>query len=151
MSDLYIHGGLIGANFGNQQFTTRNLNIFNSVTAINQLWSWGWAYKSVTIDNCSVGLDMSAGGRTGQTVGSITLFDSAIANTPIGIKTAHDSTSVPKTAGSLILENVQLTNVPIAVQGPNGLTALAGTAGSTIIAAWGEGHRYILVSTNYEF
>lgn len=56
MNDLVFYGGNAGAVFGNQQFTMRNLSFYNSVTAINQLWDWGWTYKSISINNCSIGL-----------------------------------------------------------------------------------------------
>lgn len=139
MNDLIFNGGLNGAVFGNQQFTMRNLTFNNAVTAIDQIWDWGWTYKSITINNCSVGLDMSSGGRTAQSVGSVTFIDSSISNTPVGIRTAHDATSQPPTAGSLIIENVDFNNVPVAVQGPGATTALAG---NTHVAGWGEGHSY---------
>lgn len=112
MNDLVFYGGLNAVNFGNQQFTMRNLTFYNAVTAINQNWDWGWTYKSISINNCSVGLNMSTGGVTAQSVGSITFFDSSITDTPIGIITAHDATSQPPAGGSLILENVILNNVP---------------------------------------
>jgi glucan 1,3-beta-glucosidase len=84
---------------------------------------------------------MSGGGSSAQLVGSVTVIDSVITNTPIGIKTAWTSNASPATGGSLVLENVHLTNVPTAVQGPTGI-ALAGTAGTTTIGAWVEGHTY---------
>lgn len=139
MNDLVFYGGGNAVVFGNQQFTMRNLTFYNAVTAISQIWDWGWTYSEITIVNCSVGLNMSSGGPTAQSVGSVTFIDSTISNTPIGIITAHDATSQPTTAGSLILENVQLNNVPIAIQNQDG-TVLAG--GTTTIAAWGEGHAY---------
>jgi glucan 1,3-beta-glucosidase len=120
----------------------RNLTFYNTVTAIYQLWDWGWTYKSISITNCSIGLDMSNGGHDGQTVGSVTLIDSSITDTPIGILTAHNATSQPPTGGSLIVENVQLKNVPIAIQGPGSTTVLAGSAGALMITAWGQGHSY---------
>ena len=120
----------------------RNLVFNNCVTAIQQLWDWGWVYQGISINNCQKGIDMSAGGSAAQTVGSITLVDSSITNTPIGIITAYNApSSAPATAGSLIIENVALSNVPIAIQS-SGSTVLAGTAGSTTISAWGEGHEY---------
>lgn len=151
MNDLVFYGGLNGAVFGNQQFTMRNMTFYNSVTAINQIWNWGWTYKSISINNCSVGLSMNGGGHNAQSVGSVTFFDSSITNTPIGIVTAHDATSQPPTGGSLILENVQLNNVPIAVQGPGATTALAGSTGASTITGWGEGHSYTPAGpTNFE-
>lgn len=47
MNDLVFEGGLYGAAFGNQQFTMRNLTFRNSVTAIQQLWDWGWTYSHI--------------------------------------------------------------------------------------------------------
>lgn len=44
MNDLIFNGGLYGGSFGNQQFTMRNLTFNNVVTAINQIWDWGWTY-----------------------------------------------------------------------------------------------------------
>jgi len=133
---------MIGAQVGNQQFTMRNLIFNNCVTAISQLWDWGWVYQGISINNCQKGIDMSAGGSTAQNVGSVTLVDSSMTNTPIGIITAYNApSSLPPTAGSLILENVALSNVPIAIQS-GGSTVLAGTTGTTTIAAWGEGHEY---------
>jgi glucan 1,3-beta-glucosidase len=119
----------------------RNLTISNAVTAINQLWDWGWTYKGITINNCSVGINMTSGAPSGLSVGSITFFDSVITNTPIGIATGRTSTSLPPAAGSLIIENCQFNNVPAIVQGPGG-TVLAGSAGTTTVAAWGSGHAY---------
>jgi len=112
MNDLVFHGGLNAMTLGNQQFTMRNLTFRNSVTAINQIWDWGWTYKGLDISNCSVGLNMSGGGVTAQSVGSVTVIDSIISDTPIGIATAHNATSLPPTGGSLILENVQVSVVP---------------------------------------
>jgi len=145
MNDLVFYGGLNAATFGNQQFTMRNLTFYNAVTAINQIWDWGWTYKSISINNCSTGLNMSSVNPStgGQTVGSVTFIDSSISNTKVGIATSHDANSQPPTAGSLILENVQLNNVPIAVSGPGGSISFAGTTGATTIAAWGQGHSYV--------
>lgn len=119
----------------------RNL-IFNDCgTAIIQLWNWGWTYIGVQINNCGKGIDISANSDGKQQVGSLTLIDSAIANTPVGIVTAWSPSSQPATAGSVVLENVALQNVPVAVSGPSG-TMLSGSSGSTTITAWSQGHRY---------
>ncbi len=142
MTDIVFYGGLQGALFANQQFTMRNMTFYNAVTAMNVVFDWGWTFKSISINNCSIGVDMSSGGPTKQSVGSVTFIDSSITNTPIGFKTAHDATSQPPTAGSLILENVQLSNVPVAVQGPGGTVNLAGTTGTATVAGYGQGHSY---------
>lgn len=107
--------------------------------AIIQLWNWGWTYHGLSINNCQVGIDMSAGGSSNVEVGSVTLLDSSFTNVPVAILTAWTTNSNPATAGSLVMENIALSNVPVAVKGPSG-TMLAG--GSTTIAAWSNGHRY---------
>lgn len=143
MTDLTFNGGNIGAQVGNQQFTMRNLVFNNCVTAISQLWDWGWLYQGISINNCQKGIDISAVDSTGGlNVGSVTIIDSSITNTPIGIITAYQAGSQPPTAGSLILENVALSNVPTAIQLLSGANVLAGTTGTTIIAGWGEGNKY---------
>ncbi|KAF4624064.1 hypothetical protein G7Y89_g14110 [Cudoniella acicularis] len=141
LTDLVFYGGQYGLNIGSQQFTTRNLTFSNSGTAIYQIWNWGWTYMGVSINNCGTGLDMTNGGTSAQAVGSVTFIDSTITNTPVGIRTARTSSSVPRTGGSLSLENVVLTNVPTAIQGPSAM-ALAGTTGTMTIGAWVEGNVY---------
>jgi glucan 1,3-beta-glucosidase len=157
MTDLTFNGGATGASMGNQQYTMRNLEFNNCKTgeyeppmeinlvltskAIIQLWDWGWTYSGLSINNCQVGIDISAGGSSALNVGSVTLFDSTFTNVQVAILTAWTTSSNPATAGSLVMENIALNNVPVAVKGPSG-TMLAGTTGSTTIAAWGNGHGY---------
>jgi glucan 1,3-beta-glucosidase len=142
MSDLEFYGGNYGIQVGNQQFTMRNIKFFNAVTAINQFWSWGWTYMGIQIENCTIGLNMSSGGSQQQTVGSVTLIDSAISNTKVGIITAHTLDSKPTAAGNLILENIELHKVGVAVQGSSG-TLLRGTGRNKNIRAWAQGHEYV--------
>lgn len=137
--DLTFTGGLKGAALGNQQYLVRNLVFNNCGTAISMFWDWSFAYKSITINGCGIGIDISAGGSSNQNVGSITLYDSLIKDTNIGVATAWNSRSAPASAGSLILENVQLINVNTAVTGSSG-TNLAG--GSTTVSAYVQGHTY---------
>lgn len=142
MSDLTFNGGKYGAQFGNQQYTMRNLEFNNQGTAAFQmLWDWDWTFINVTINNAPLGIDMSAGGSSAQAVGSLILIDSTLTNVNVGIKTAYDSSSSTWTNGSLVLENVALSNTPIMIQNDAG-TVLAG--GTTTIAAWAEGHSYTL-------
>ncbi|KAL2065578.1 hypothetical protein VTL71DRAFT_3248 [Oculimacula yallundae] len=138
MNDLVFYGGLKSVVFGNQQFTVRNLTFYNAITAISQIWDWGWTYQGISVNNCTTGIDMSSGGRTGQSVGSVTVIDSSFTNTKVAVSTAHDSSSLLATAGTLIIDRVAITNVGTAVQGPSGTLLAGGTA--TI--AWGQGHSY---------
>lgn len=138
MTDLVFEGGLNGANWGNQQFTMRNLTFSNAVTAINQIWDWGWTYKSVAINNCSTGLNMSSSiPASGQlTVGSVTMIDSSIEDTPVGFATARNINSLPPTAGSLIIENVVFDNVATPVSGVSTLSI------NEISSGFGAGRSY---------
>lgn len=143
VGDLRFDGGLYGLNVGNQQFTMRNITITNAVTAIYQIWSWGWTYSGITVSNCQVGLNMSHGFEAAQQVVSVTLLDSSFTNVPVGIITAHSTSSLPHSSGSLVMENVKFSNVPIIVKEYTDRTVLTGSTGTTTIAAWGEGYYYI--------
>ncbi|CAN8097707.1 unnamed protein product [Discula destructiva] len=142
MTDLTFTGGSYGAQFGNQQYTMRNL-VFNSpgVAAIQMLWDWDWTFMGLTVNNAPIAVDMSAGGSSNQQVGSVIIIDSTFNNVNVGVKTAYDAGSAATTNGSLVLENVVLSNTPVAVQNDAG-TVLAG--GSTTIAAFAQGHAYTL-------
>lgn len=145
MSDLVFIGGLYGAELGNQQYTMRNLTFYNCITAIDMLWDWGWVFQDINIRNCQTGLNMAAGGSSDQAIGSITLVDSTISDTPVGISSAFTSSSMPTTAGTLIIENLMLNNVSTAIQSSSsGQMILAGSIGTTTIAAWGQGNHYTL-------
>jgi glucan 1,3-beta-glucosidase len=145
MTDLTFNGGLIGMHVGNQQFTMRNIAFNDCVTAIVQLWSWGWVYQGITISGCGTGIDLSNTNATNnnQFVGSVTMLDSSITNTPVGVLTGFTSNSLPNTGGTLILENVVLSNVGTAVKSSvNGATILGGSSGTFTLPGWGQGNKY---------
>jgi glucan 1,3-beta-glucosidase len=150
MTDLTFNGGETGASMGNQQYTMRNFKFNNCKRAIYQIWNWGWTYHGLSINNCGVGIDISAGGSNALNVGSVTLIDSTFTNTPVAVLTAWATGSSPATSGSLVMENIGLNNVPVAVRGPAG-TMLAGTTGTMTIPAWGNGHSYSGTSGPVEF
>uniref|UniRef100_L2FRZ3 Glucan-beta-glucosidase n=1 Tax=Colletotrichum fructicola (strain Nara gc5) TaxID=1213859 RepID=L2FRZ3_COLFN len=83
MTNLTFNGGKYGMFVGSQQFTTRALTFNNCKTAVYMNWNWLWTLQDLTINNCGVGVDMSNGGASAQTVGSVLLLDSVISNTPI--------------------------------------------------------------------
>ena len=141
MSDLIFNGGSVGAFLGNQQFTTRNLTFNNCKTAIYMNWNWLWTFKSVTINNCGIGVDLSnLDNSVNQTVGSIVMMDSTITGTPVGFKTSFNSTSQFYTAGTLILDNVDCTGATTCIVGADGVTPIL--AGGTRYASWGQGTFY---------
>ena len=138
MSDLTFNGGLFGAFFGNQQFTTRNLTFNDCQTAIYMNWNWLWTFKSVNINNCQIGIDMS-NNPANQTVGSVLLLDSKFTNTPTAIKTAFSANSEPETGGSLVIDNVDFTGAQNAVADTSGNTILGG---GSVISSWVQGNAY---------
>lgn len=138
MTDLIFNGGNYGAFLGNQQFTTRNLTFNNVNTAIFMNWNWLWTLKSISINNCGLGIDM-ANGDTNQTVGSVLIQDSIFTGTPQGIKTSRTDSTIPATGGTLIIDNVDFSGCPAAVVGTGGNTILAG---GSKVASWAQGHAY---------
>jgi glucan 1,3-beta-glucosidase len=152
IGDLTFNGGKRGLFIGNQQFTIRSLTFNNVQTAIEQIWDWGFTYQGLNINNCGVGISMfSRDANTNlQSVGSMTIIDSFVTNTPIGFNTTWGNTPnnasyVPGT--SVIIENVVLNNVPVAVKDQTG-TVLQGSSGSFKIAAWGQGNTYTPTGPN---
>ncbi|RLL97356.1 hypothetical protein CFD26_102491 [Aspergillus turcosus] len=143
MSDLVFNGGNYGMFVGNQQFTTRNLTFNDCNTAIFMNWNWAWTFKSVSINNCQVGLNMSNSPQN-QTVGSVLLLDSSVTNTPTGVVTAFTQDSIPVGGGVLILENVDFTGSNVAVAGIRGNTILPG---GSVVASWIQGNTYSPTST----
>ncbi|KKA16281.1 Glucan 1,3-beta-glucosidase [Rasamsonia emersonii CBS 393.64] len=100
MSDLVFNGGNYGMFLGNQQFTTRNLTFNDCNTAVFMNWNWAWTFKSVTVNNCGVALNMS-NSPSNQTVGSVMLLDSTISTTQQAIVTAWSTDSIPVGGGTL--------------------------------------------------
>ena len=143
MSNLQFYGGKYGAVFGNQQFTVRNLRFYDAVTAISQIWNWGWTYQEIYVQNCTVGLDMATRDEgQKEVVGSAVFFDSFFTDVQIAFNISKSSNSEPSTGGSLAIENVQLTDVDTAIQyGPTRRTLLAG-ATSKVIQSWVTGNVY---------
>ncbi|GLA17146.1 hypothetical protein AnigIFM62618_004269 [Aspergillus niger] len=144
MSDLTFNGGNYGAFFGNQQFTTRNLTFNDCNTAIYMNWNWAWTFKSVSINNCQVGLNMSAS-PSNQTVGSVLMLDSTFTSTPTGVVTAFSSDSIPTGGGALVLENVDFSGATVAIASVNGDTILKG---GSVVSNYVQGNVYTPGSTS---
>jgi glucan 1,3-beta-glucosidase len=138
MTDLVFNGGNYGMFLGNQQFTTRNVTFNDCNTAIFMNWDWAWTFKSVTVNNCAVGLNMS-NSPTNQTVGSVLLIDSKISATSKGIITAFTNNSAPIGAGTLVLKNVDFTGSSVAVAGIGGNTILPG---GSVVPSFVQGNTY---------
>ncbi|KAI3391854.1 hypothetical protein diail_6684 [Diaporthe ilicicola] len=130
LGDLVFYGGQYGAQFGNQQYTTRNLTFFNCQTAILQIWDWFWVYKDITIANCGIGINMTA-----ASVGSAIIMDSLFYNVSTGIVSSRgvDGSGEKPGQGTLVVENVGFQNVKSIFQGING----------TLLAAQGDNGTWI--------
>ncbi|KDQ60660.1 glycoside hydrolase family 55 protein [Jaapia argillacea MUCL 33604] len=149
MGDIVFNGGKYGIWVGNQQFTVRNITVNNANTAIFGSWNWGWTFQGVTINNCTVGFDLTTGGlsQNAQTTGAEAIIDATVTNTPIFVRSSTASNG--KLAGSLVLNNIQLSNVPTAVGVVGGAVVLAG--GTTTIESWGQGNVYSGTNPNGTF
>lgn len=136
ITDLVFYGGKYGARFGNQQYTMRNLTFYGAVTAIDQIWDWGWTYKSLKVIDCEVGINISS-----WDVGSVTLLDSSFVNVTTALITGRNPSNTTG-GGSLVIQNVKYTNVPTVLAGPSGQPLLMGDPKGTV---YDEG--YARVST----
>lgn len=126
LTGLVFYGGQYGAQFGSQQYTVRNLTFHGSQTAILQVWNWGFTYKSLNINDCEIGLNMSS-----PDVGSVTLLDSSFTNVDTAIIVGRHNSSASG-LGSLLIQNVKYTNVPTVMKDLDGNQVLAGNASGAL-------------------
>lgn len=138
MADLTFNGGNYGMFLGNQQFTTRNLTFNDCNTAVFVNWNWAWTFKSLQINNCQTGLNMS-NSPSNQTVGSVLILDSKLTNTPTGVVTAFTDDSIPVGGGVLVLDNVDFSGSEVAVAGVDGSALLKG---GDVVASYVQGNAY---------
>ena len=139
LADLTFVGGNFGAYFGNQQFTTSHLVFVNSKTAVQVHWDWAWTMHDFIIEGCENGLVVTGGAggdhSTGQSLGSLILMDTIIANTPNGIITSlHAENST-----SFLLQNVGFFNVQTAVTDSVAKKTLLAGGNEVYIESWGFG------------
>ncbi|KAL2885982.1 Glucan 1,3-beta-glucosidase [Ceratocystis lukuohia] len=137
VGDLVFYGGMVGAEFNNQQYTARNLSFSNTQTAIKQMWNWSWTFKSLSIYNSTVGIEMTSG-----STGSMTVLDSKFTKvTGAGIKCTYGSSEKNPHAGSLLIENTVFKDVPkILVNSDK--TIMAGSDESTVVDGYMNGNTY---------
>ncbi|CEI63499.1 unnamed protein product [Fusarium venenatum] len=139
MADLTFVGGNFGAYFGKQQFTTSHLVFVNCNTAVQVHWDWAWTMHDYVIESCGSGLVVvgGAGGleSSGQSVGSLILVDSIIANTPKGIV----SSLVGENSTSFLLQNVGFFNVKQSVTDATKNKVLVAGGNEVVLKSWGFG------------
>ena len=140
MTDLVFIGGNRGAFLGNQQFTTRNWTFTGCNTAIYMNFDWVWTFKSLSISNCQIGIDMSNGGTDELTTGSVVVLDSTISANTAGIITNYiPGYSSPGAANTLVVENVDFRRTNLAITNSNGAVILEG---GTRVASFAQGNAY---------
>jgi hypothetical protein len=95
--------------------------------------------QGFVIESCTNGLTVTGGAggvlSTGQSVGSLILVDSLIANTPNGIITSL----LKENSTSLLIQNVGFFNVKTAVQDAASNTVLIKGGDQVLIDSWGFG------------
>jgi glucan 1,3-beta-glucosidase len=126
LNDLYFYGGGKAAVLGNQQYTARNVWFSNADIAIFMPWDWGWTFKSMYFNNCSVGIQMS---EQANSTGSITVIDSWFNNVGTAIFTTRNLVENLGTNGTLVIENTNFTNVGQPIVGPSGTILSAENTG----------------------
>ncbi|KAK2598031.1 hypothetical protein QQS21_005868 [Conoideocrella luteorostrata] len=126
VSDLEFEGGNIAWRAGSQQYTAINLKFKNCLTAVQMVWDWGFNWQRIEIDHSYVGFNISGrGGDTGQGIGSVSIIDCKISNTPTAILTRSGGAG-DNGAPNIVLDNLQLSGVDTAVKTDKGDTLLSG-------------------------
>jgi hypothetical protein len=138
MTDLKFHGGGLGAAFGSQQFTARNLEFNDCRVAILQFWNWIWNFHGIKVNNCDVGFDLTLGGKE-QSVGSVIVQDGTFTNTGVGFLTAYNIEQ-KGTNGTLIIDNTNFVNTPVAVRNPG--TGENVLSGNKMVTSFVQGRAY---------
>ncbi|KAI0452791.1 pectate lyase superfamily protein-domain-containing protein [Xylaria acuta] len=108
IADITVEGGLYGFLGGNQQYSVSNYGVRSAKNGIGLIWDWAWSWSHLSIQDCDVGVDLTApGSLEGSPVGSIMLVDSYFSETTIAIKTyKFKSTTTQQGTTVLSLNNV---------------------------------------------
>ena len=141
-SDITITGGSVGLQIGSQQFTSRNIKITGTKTAVKMIFDWIWTFAQFRISNCGIGFDLSQGGFNGQTVSAVIIIDSYIAAT-VGIVSLYaPGYSGPQSGGTLMLERVDFTDAATAVAAGTDASSRVILAGNQYINLFGQGNAW---------
>ncbi|KAI2606280.1 pectin lyase fold/virulence factor [Hypoxylon fragiforme] len=133
VSNIIFDGGNIGWRAGSQQYTARNLQFNFCNTAVQMVWDWGWNWQQINVNGGSIAFNISGvGGDTGQGTGSVSIIDTIISGTTVGILTNGLGNSP-----NIVLDNTVFEGVtsPVLVNG--GSKLLSGNSD-----LWATGKRY---------
>ncbi|KAK4203357.1 pectate lyase superfamily protein-domain-containing protein [Triangularia verruculosa] len=109
MSDLIFNGGNFGIYGGNQQFTAHRLTFNGCTTAVQLIWDWGWAWKSIYIKDADVGFKLLSEDGV-HTTGSILVVDSVFDSVGTAILTFPAEGKKNDGTTGLTLDNVKFIN-----------------------------------------
>jgi len=146
MSDIVFNGGNVGAFLGSQQFTTRNFTFNGCNTAIEVPWNFMWTFKSLNIQNCQLGVNITSTNGVNETAGATIIMDSKIQNTVVGIATSYSAVSFPEAGSTCMIHNVDFSGTSVAVQDTKSKNTVL--AGNVKIASWGQGNAYMPSGSN---
>jgi hypothetical protein len=149
-SDLEFNGGSIGWRSASQQSTARALKFSRCSTAIQMNWAWGFNWKDIDIDGSAIAFDISnTGGKDQQGVGSISIIDSRITNTAIGIQTIEKtSTNGTTNSSNIVIDNLFTSNLQTIIQTKAGKVLLAGSSKEMTVKLWAQGYRQVSGEAN---
>ncbi|KID86729.1 Pectin lyase fold/virulence factor [Metarhizium guizhouense ARSEF 977] len=140
VSDLTFFGGNVGFIAGSQQFTASNLQFTSCLTAIKHLWNWGFTWKNIYVQYCSVAIDCTEySPATQQGTGSVAVVDSYFNGVTNGIVIFRNGNQQP----SIVPENLKVQNSQSVVQVIGGETILPGSSGMLYFDTWVSGVQYL--------
>ncbi|KAF6813967.1 glucan 1,3-beta-glucosidase [Colletotrichum plurivorum] len=140
VSDLTFFGGNIGFLAGSQQFTATNLQFTSCLTAIKQIWNWGFTWKNIYVLSCYIAIDCTEySSATRQGTGSITVLDSHFNGVPYGITLGRLASDQP----NVVLDNLLVENSESVVMISGGETLLPGSGGALFLNNWVSGQQYL--------
>lgn len=136
-TDLVFNGGLNAFSMHISQIVARNLKFNNCVNGIVFDALWSFAATQLHFNNCETGINNVAG------KGTITLVDSSMKNTKVGIASNFGASNARPASNSIIIENLEAENVPIIVKNAGNAADLTGPSGKRTIRGLGQGNSYI--------
>lgn len=117
-----------------------NLQFTSCLTAIKQVWNWGFTWKNIYVLSCYIAIDCTEySSATRQGTGSITVLDSHFNGVPYGITLGRLASDQP----NVVLDNLLVENSESVVMVSGGETLLPGSGGALYIGNWVSGQQYL--------
>lgn len=121
IADVEIYGGRWGIDFGNQQWTFRNLKVSGAREAcVHGIWQWSWVFVGLDAADCPVGINWDPS----QPTGSLLVLDSTFKNVDIAISAKEANIQI-------LVDRVELKSVGSLTNGTSG--------GTRTVHSWRQG------------